>query len=201
MTPFISQAQKFATAYAATLAKANLATIQQIRWAATLIMALAMSVSFTHQLGYLHSIGMGLYAAIAAPVALDALTFICIKGIATRGTQRSGKIISFVVMIFPVTISSTINFLGAGEPIVKLAYVAMVCMIPAAELVAAVTKPDFVQMDEMERKVMPVSLVEARGNKCEVGCTCGKHAPRKSLKPTKARRIVERKPDQKALAS
>lgn len=200
MTPFISQAQTFASAYARTMAQANLATIRQIRWAATLIMALAMSVSFTHQLGYLHSIGMGLYAAIAAPVALDALTFICIKAIATPGAVSFGKKVAFAVMIFPVTTSGTINFLGAAAPIVKLAYVAMVCMIPLAELVAAVTKPDFVQMDEMERKIMP-EMVTSRGNKCEVGCNCGKHAPRKSLKPaTKPKRAVTQK-EQKALAS
>ena len=152
-----TQAQQFAAAYAADMAAAMLKTIQRVRQAATVIMVIAMVVSYTHQATFLDSIGTGFLGAWLIPGALDALTFLCVKVLGTAGMHPAAKAMAMRVLVFPVIASGFINVMGPGSWITKLVFVVAVLLIPAAELVATRIKPDFTAMDAMERDITPAT--------------------------------------------
>jgi len=154
-----TQAQQFAAAYAADMAAAMLKTIKQVRRAATVIMLIAMVVSYTHQADYLSGIGTPATGAWLIPGALDALTFLCVKVLGTPGMAQPAKAMALRVLVFPVLTSGCINFAGPGQLMTKLVFVVAVLMIPAAELVASRIKPDFTAMDAMERGMKPATPV------------------------------------------
>ena len=156
-----TQAQQFAAAYAADLAARMLRTIKLVRAAATAIMVIAMTVSYAHQAHYLQGLGAQLYAAWSIPGALDCLTFICVKVLGTTAVVLSARKTAGMILAFPVVVSGAINFIAPGALIVKLVFVAVVLLIPAAEVVASRIKPDFAAMDAMERAVSPVAVDEA----------------------------------------
>lgn len=161
MTTSTTQAQQFAAKYAAGMAQQMLATIKWVRRAATAIMVIAMVVSYTHQAGFLTSIGAPVLGAGLIPVALDALTFICVKVLGTPGMAQAAKSRAIKVLVFPVLASGAINFLAPGAMVTKLVFVVAVMLIPLAELVASVIKPDFRAMDAMERDVVSSANVSA----------------------------------------
>jgi hypothetical protein len=121
-------------------------------------MLVAMSVSYSHQAHYLVFLGTSHYAAWSIPGALDCLTFICVKVLATPAVVRAGRVAAAIVLAFSVIVSGLINFAAPGHLYVKLVFVAAVLLIPAAETVAAKVKPDFKAMDEMERSIAPVEV-------------------------------------------
>jgi hypothetical protein len=155
-----TQAQQFAAAYAADMARQMLNTIKRVRQAATVIMIVAMVTSYTHQAHYLTSIGTSALGSWAIPGALDALTFLCVKVLGTPGMAQPAKTMALRVLVFPVLASGAINFMGPGQLVTKLVFVLAVLMIPAAELVASRIKPDFMAMDAMERDMAPVAVVD-----------------------------------------
>lgn len=157
-----TQAQKFAAEYSADMARAMLKTIKYVRWAATAIMVIAMITSYTHQAGYLSSIGTPVLGAWLIPGALDALTFLCVKVLGTPGMAQAAKGMASRVLVFPVLASGAINFIGPGQLVTKLVFVLAVLMIPAAEMVASRIKPDFAEMDAMERAVAPTVATATR---------------------------------------
>ncbi|WP_020525819.1 hypothetical protein [Catelliglobosispora koreensis] len=156
-----TQAQQFAAAYAADMAAAMLKTIKRVRQSATVIMLIAMVVSYTHQATFLDSIGTGVLGAWLIPGALDALTFLCVKVLGTAGMHPAAKSMAMRVLVFPVLASGFINVMGPGNWITKLVFVVAVLLIPAAELVATRIKPDFTAMDAMERDITPAAAPEA----------------------------------------
>jgi hypothetical protein len=160
MNATTTQAQQFATAYAANMAEQMLKTVKRVRQAATVIMLIAMLVSYTHQAGYLAGIHTPFLGSWLIPGALDALTFLCVKVLGTPGMAQPAKTMAIKVLVFPVLASGLINFMGPGQLVTKLVFVVAVLMIPAAELVASRIKPDFQAMDEMERGMTPVAPIE-----------------------------------------
>jgi len=152
-----TQAQQFAAKYAASIAAEMLRTIKWVRRAATLIMVIAMGISYTHQAHYLASLGADRIAAWTIPGALDCLTFICVKVLGTRAVVEAARRTSGYVLAFPVVVSGVINFVAPGALLVKVVFVAVVLLIPAAEVVASRIKPDFEAMDTMERAIVPVA--------------------------------------------
>jgi hypothetical protein len=150
-----TQAQIFAAEYAKSLAVQMLRTIKWVRRAANVIMVIAMVVSYAHQAHYLEGLGAQQYAAWSIPGALDCLTFICVKVLSTAAVVKSARVVAGAVLIFPVSVSSAVNFIAPGATVVKWMYVACVLLIPAAELVAGRIKPDFAAMDAMERAIAP----------------------------------------------
>ncbi len=149
----MTQTQLFARVYQRKLAKQILRTIRMVRWAATVILAGAMYVSFDHQKHYLMSVGVAERAAFVIPIVLDAMTFLCVTVLATPAIQRSGYRAAAWVLVFTVSVSGTLNFLAPGNLIASLVFVAVVLMIPLSELVAGKVKPDFLEMDRLERAV------------------------------------------------
>lgn len=149
----MTQTQLFARVYQRKLARQILRTIRMVRWAATVILAGAMYVSFDHQKHYLMSVGVAERAAFVIPIVLDAMTFLCVTVLATPAIQRSGYRAAAWVLVFTVTVSGTLNFLAPGNLIASLVFVAVVLMIPLSELVAGKVKPDFLEMDRLERAV------------------------------------------------
>jgi hypothetical protein len=156
-----TQAQQFAATYAADLAARMLRTIKLVRLAATAIMVIAMTVSYAHQAHYLQGLGAQLYAAWSIPGALDCLTFICVKVLGTTAVVSTARRTAGWVLSFPVVVSGAINFIAPGALIVKLVFVAVVLLIPAAEVVASRIKPDFNAMDTMERALATATVDEA----------------------------------------
>jgi hypothetical protein len=150
-----TQAQQFAAAYAANMARQMLRTIRCVRWAATAIMIVAMVTSYGHQASFLVSIGTPKLGAWLIPGAVDALTFLCVKVVGTPGMAAPAKRMALRVLVFPVLASGAINFAAPGQLITKCVFVVAVLMIPAAELVASRIKPDFAAMDSMERDMAP----------------------------------------------
>jgi len=150
-----TQAQIFAAEYAKTLAAGMLRTIKRVRLAANIVMVIAMAVSYAHQAHYLVGLGAPLYAAWSIPGALDSLTFICVKVLGPAAVVKGAKVAAGLVLVFPVSVSSVVNFIAPGALVLKCVYVAAVLLIPAAEVVASRIKPDFAAMDAMERKLHP----------------------------------------------
>lgn len=186
-----TQAQQFAAAYAADLAARMLRTIKLVRMAATAIMVIAMTVSYAHQAHYLQGLGAQLYAAWSIPGALDCLTFICVKVLGTTAVVTPARRTAGWVLAFPVVVSGAINFIAPGALIVKLVFVAVVLLIPAAEVVASRIKPDFTAMDAMERAVAPVSADPAVTAKRSAAARKGaetrrRNAARRKRKPVSA---------------
>lgn len=155
MTTSTTQAQQFAAAYAADMARQMLATIKWVRRAATAIMLTAMVVSYSHQAGFLTGIGTPVLGAWLIPGAFDALTFLCVKVLGTPGMAQAAKSMALRVLVFPVVASGAVNFMAPGAMVTKVVFVLAVLMIPAAELVASRIKPDFRAMDAMERDMTP----------------------------------------------
>lgn len=149
----MTQTQIFARVYQRKLARQILRTIRLVRWAATVILGGAMYVSFDHQKHYLQSVGVAERAAYVIPIVLDAMTFLCVTVLATPAIQRSGYRAAAWVLVFTVGVSGTLNFLAPGNLIASLVFVAVVLMIPLSELVSGKVKPDFLEMDRLERAV------------------------------------------------
>ena len=138
----ILSAQVAAAEYAKTIAAQMMKTIRMVRLAATFIALVAMTISFSHQAHYLAALGMTSYAAWLIPGAIDALTFICVRVLATQAVETKGRSTAGWMLSFPVIVSGVINFVAPGEVLVKIAYVIAVLLIPAAEVVASRLRPD-----------------------------------------------------------
>ncbi len=185
-----TQAQIFAAAYAKNLAKANLNTIRYSKLAGTVIMTIAMVISYTHQRDYLLSLGAPMLGACLIPVAFDAATFVSVKVAGTPAMLRSGRTTALAVMPFPVGVSMWVNFSAPGAFLVKVIFALTVGLIVTTELVTGKAGPDFKVMDQLEREVTGSTSVTRKP--CPEGCTCGRHNRRKSqpTKPVRTRRPV-----------
>lgn len=153
----VSQARLFAAQFVKRMARQVLVTLTWVRRAATLIMIIAMSVSFQHQQEYLLMLAAGVYAAIAIPVALDCLTFICVKVLATSAVVMIARVVAAVVLIFTVSGSGLLNFLAPGPMVLKWVFVGAMLLVPLAEVVASQIKPDFRKMAAMEAILTPLA--------------------------------------------
>ena len=168
-----TQAQIFAAAYSAKLAKENLRTIKHNSALSMVILAIAMVISFTHQRDYVISLGAPRLGAWLIPVAFDAATIMCVRQAGTPAMLRRGKVTALAVMPFPVGVSMVVNFCAPGALLVKIIFALTVALIAAVEIVRGAGGPDFKEMDRMEREVSGTTSVTRRT--CPEGCTCGRH--------------------------
>jgi hypothetical protein len=194
-----TQAQTFATKYAADMAVQMLRTIKLVRWAATIIMVIAMLVSYTHQAGYLSDIGTPMLGAWLIPGAVDALTFLCVKVLGTPGMAQPAKTMALRVLVFPVLASGAINFIGPGLLVTKLVFVLAVLMIPAAELVASRIKPDFTAMDTLERQTAPAAPADEQPRKLDPEVAAQRAAKARATR--ERNRLAKLTPAQRAAAT
>src|SRR5262245_18460573 len=108
-------------------------------------MVIAMVVSYWAQATYLYHLRAGLMASGFIPIALDALTYLCIRVLATAGIAPHGKRIAGRVLVFPAGVSAAINFAAAAgiSYTVSCVFVVAIVLSPLAELVASHVRPDF----------------------------------------------------------
>lgn len=150
-----TQAQKFAAAYAAKVAEENLTTIAWLRRGVTAVALIGMLVSYSNQVAFLHHIGLKLLGAILIPISMDLLTLICVRVLGTPAMDRAGKRTAMYVLLFPVLTSAWINSIAETNLVAQVISVVPVLGIVAGELVRTRAKPDFRELDEIERGITP----------------------------------------------
>lgn len=157
MNTITTQAQKFAGVYAGKLAKRQLRTIAIVSIACKLITAGVAIISYRHQSGTLNDWEAPFEIAYGLPGLVDLLTIVCVLAISTPALDSKAAYIAKRVIAFPILISSAINFAGHGSIGVKLVALTMPIFIPLGELVANAIKPDFEEMDRIERAAYAVA--------------------------------------------
>jgi hypothetical protein len=187
-----TQARIFAAEYAKDTASQMLKTIKQSAKRAGFITALMLTVSMPHQIAFilglaplnwsnitvaLESVTL-ILGAVGIPVAVDFLILICIQGLAARAMADGVKIITFVVMLFPIGVSGTVNFMAPAPLLIKQLFVVAVVLIPLAEGLRSIFRPDFSKIEKMETDVagQVTGQPSTQSRKCEPGCTCGRHS-------------------------
>jgi len=159
-TPHITQAQEFAATYAAKLAKRQLRTIAIVSFATKLITAGVAVISYRHQSGTLLGWEAPAEIAYGLPGLVDLLTIVCVLAISTPALIPAAARVAARVVVIPVLTSAAINFAGHGSIGVKLAALSLPVFIPLGELVGSVLKPDFAEMDRIERAAYAVATPE-----------------------------------------
>lgn len=157
MSTFTTQAQQFAAVYAAKLAKRQLRTIAIVSFATKLITAGVAVISYRHQSSTLLSWKAPAEIAYGLPGLVDLLTIVCVLAISTPALIPAASRVAARVVVIPVLTSAAINFAGHGSIGVKLAALSLPIFIPLGELVGSVIKPDFAEMDRIERAAYAVA--------------------------------------------
>lgn len=155
-----TQAQKLAAKYAANLADRMLLTITIVSWAAKLITLGVAVVSYRHQLDTLRGWHAPAEMAYALPALFDVLTIICVLALSTPGILPTARRVAGWVITVPILLSAAINFAGHGSWMVKAAALSMPVLIPLAELVGSHIRPDFAEMDRIERAAYATATPE-----------------------------------------
>lgn len=159
--PIITQAQQFAAVYAAKLAKRQLRTIAIVSAATKIITAGVAVISYRHQSHTLLGWEAPAEIAYGLPGLVDLLTIVCVLAISTPALIPAATKVAARVVIIPVLTSAAINFAGHGSIGVKLAALSLPIFIPLGELVGSVIKPDFAEMDRIERAAYAVAAPAA----------------------------------------
>lgn len=167
-TPTTTQAQQFAAVYAAKLAKRQLRTIAIVSTVTKLITAGVAVISYRHQSQTLLGWQAPAEIAYGLPGLVDLLTIVCVLAISTPALIPAATKVAARVVVIPVLTSAAINFAGHGSIGVKLAALSLPIFIPLGELVGAVIKPDFAEMDRIERAAYAVATPEPVVDPAEV---------------------------------
>ncbi|HZM83754.1 MAG TPA: hypothetical protein VFC19_49175 [Candidatus Limnocylindrales bacterium] len=161
MNTFTTQAQQFAAVYAGKLAKRQLRTIAIVSFATKLITAGVAVISYRHQSQTLLGWEAPAEIAYGLPGLVDLLTIVCVLAISTPALIPAATRVAGRVVVIPVLTSAAINFCGHGSIGVKLAALSLPIFIPLGELVGSVLKPDFAEMDRIERAAYAVAAPAA----------------------------------------
>lgn len=148
-----SLTRQFAEKYSAGMVEGILRTIRTVKVAALVILGIAMAISYTHQVEYLVKLGAGLAGATLIPISVDALIVVCVKISGTAGMHQSAKRWALLILVFPASVSGTVNFIVGGHLVVRCLFVVAVIMIPAAEFLAAKIRPDFSVIEKMAGEI------------------------------------------------
>ena len=197
-----TQARLFAAEYAKDTASQMLETIKKSAKRAGWVTLIALTVSMPHQIGFilglaplswtnintsLESVTL-ILGAVGIPVAVDLLILICIQGLAARAMADRVKRSTMVVMLFPIGVSGTVNFMAPAPLLIKLLFVVAVVLIPLAEGRRAAFRPDFSKVERMETEITgQIDLIPVQSRKCEPGCTCGRHTPQRRRRGRRGR--------------
>ncbi len=163
-----TQAQKFAAIYAAKLAKRQLRTIAIVSAVTKIITAGVAVISYRHQSNTLLGWDAPAEIAYGLPGLVDLLTIVCVLAISTPALIPEAARVASRVVVIPVLTSAAINFAGHGSIGVKLAALSLPIFIPLGELVGSVLKPDFAEMDRIERAAYAVATPEPTVDPVEV---------------------------------
>ena len=189
-----TQARIFAAEYAKDTARQMLDTIEKSAKRAGRVTVIAMAISMPHQIAFilglaplhwsltnitatLESVTL-ILGAVGIPVAVDYLILICIQGLAARAMAKGVKVVTFCVMIFPIGVSGAVNFMAPAPMLIKLLFVVAVTLIPLAEGLRSIFRPDFSKIQQMEMDIagqVTDLVIPAQSRRCEPGCTCGRH--------------------------
>lgn len=127
-----------------------MSAIKGAKLGAWLIVLIVMAVSYDDQRSYLHHIGARLLGQWLIPIAFDAATIICVTVIGTVAMKKKAKVIAIAVILFPVGASMYLNWQASPNVYVAIAYVLVVGLIPAIELLRANMGADFSTMLDTE---------------------------------------------------
>jgi hypothetical protein len=147
-------AQQFAAKHSKGVVNAAIWTVRIVRWSATAIMAAAMASNYHHQVQYLETHVDWLTAHIA-PIALDLLTVLCARILASVVMHVVSKKAAIRALWFPVLASAALSAAAPGDLISKLVFAGMVGLIPIAEYVASHVKIDFKALEAAEVENAP----------------------------------------------
>jgi hypothetical protein len=162
-----TQAQLFATEYAKDTAREMLDTIKGTKTKAERVTRIALAVSMPHQIGFI--LGLAplrwgslreilesatlILGSVLIPVAVDYLILICIQVLSARGAANSSKKLAFWGMLFPIGVSGTVNVLAPAPALIRVLFGVAVVLIPLAEGIRAMTRPDFGKIERMETEI------------------------------------------------
>lgn len=167
MAPHTTQAQIFATEYAKDTAREMLDTIKGTKTKANRVTRIALAISMPHQIGFI--LGLAplkwgtlrevlesatlILGACLIPVAVDYLILICIQVLSARGAADASKKLAFWGMLFPIGVSGTVNVLAPAPVLIRTLFGVAVILIPLAEGIRAMTRPDFAKIERMEMEI------------------------------------------------
>lgn len=152
-------AQQFAAKHSKGVVTGAIWTVRIVRWSATAIMAAAMASNYHHQVIYLGG-HVDTVTAHIAPVALDLLTVLCARILASVVMDAVSKSAAIRALWFPVLASAALSAAAPGDLISKLVFAGMVGLIPIAEYVASHVKINFKALEAAEVENAPVEIVE-----------------------------------------
>lgn len=167
-----TQAAIFGTEYAKDAAREMLDSIKSIGRDAEKVTKIGLGVSMPHQIAFilslvpLHfptegSVQVGIITwlesltliggAVGIPIGVDYLILICIRAVGNRAAATFSKVLAFLVMIFPVSVSGTVNVLAPAPALVKVLFGVAVVLIPMSQAVRVWgSRPDFRKVEAME---------------------------------------------------
>lgn len=192
-----TQSSIFAAEFATDTARELLDGIKRNAKDAEKVTMIALGVSMPHQFGYILSkapLHWGslmawvesatlIVGAFGIPLAFDYLILICVRTLVARGAATSSKVAAFVAMLFPVTISATVNFIAPAPTIIRLLFGLVVILVPIAQGVRAMNRPDFRKIEAIEVDLAtqvtqaPVSQSKLTQHTCPSKAAGGRYTP------------------------
>lgn len=166
---FLSPARQFARRQAENAAGQMMNTISWVKRFAWVITLAAMTVSYQHQLQYLHKIKVDWLGAVLIPIIFDSMAIVCVMIVGAQAMRRLAKVVAVTVVLFPVGASGYINVQASPTRAVAIAYSLAVLAIPVTELVKSVMGADFSAMIESEATLEKASRAPAKGKADQVG--------------------------------
>jgi hypothetical protein len=173
--PGVSQAALFAREAAKGAARAMLEALDEISKNSVRITKIALGVSMPHQIAFLlglilpylhvttpvgdyalllqeltHILGM-LLLVVGVPIAADLLIVNCIRAAGEPAASDGSKKAAMYIMALPVIASITVNVMApAPHWILRVLAGFIVGVIPAAQILKILMRPDFAKIEAME---------------------------------------------------
>ena len=186
-----TQAQQFAAKYAAKLAKRQLRAIAIVSILSKLITFGVAIISFRHQSSTLVHWNAPIEIAYGLPGLVDLLTIVCVLGISTPAMRKEARKYAGRVVIIPMLVSAAINGAGVGSTAVKLTALSLPFLIPLGEIVGSAMRPDFAEMDRIERAAYAVATPDDPDEVDELTRERRSEAARKAAKTRAEKRKAE----------
>ena len=160
--------QKFAEQYGSKAVEEMLSAIKCAKRLGLAITLLVMVASFQHQFHFLgHAAKADPFSAAIIPLAMDMFILLCVKVLSAAGMAAPAKKMALILLVFPVGVSATINFLGSATLVLGFAFIAVVLLIAGAEILKSLIKPDFKAILAEESNVQVAREVGAKRSKVE----------------------------------
>ena len=163
----------FSTNWVRNMGKDMLDVIDAIKVYTKIVTWIALCVSIPHQTGYLLSLTNLFTAAAwnsvqavllsitiiagaaAVPFATDVITFACIKAIGGKAMRNSSRVAILFLMLFPVSVSGTLNYQAPGPHVIQVCFVILVLYIPLGELIGVLaSRPDFRKVTKAQNEIL-----------------------------------------------